>query len=346
VGKRELLAKVLYRSGLWHSLSRLNPNSLVVLNYHRIRPNHPTEPCLLDEEVFGPTQDTFESQMKWLKSNFQVLSESELLEVVANPEFFEGHLAAVTFDDGYRDNYDLAFPVLSAHAVPAMFFVCPALIDERRLGWWDLIAYLVKQSERASVSLRGEVIPLGEHKPAAIRKFTGWMKQLPAAETVNLPEKLAEACGVQFPDQSFCDRQLMTWEQIRAVRLHQIAIGSHTQTHRVLATLPEEGQRWEMTESKTALEAQLGAPVRTLAYPVGGYENFTTLTMRLARDCGYAGAFSFHSGINLPGDGNPFNLRRIAPADHFDALFACGAALPQAFSWSHPLPASHRELSA
>ena len=342
MGKKELLANLLYHSGLWRFVSQRRRHGLVILNYHRIRPDHATEPCQFDDGVFGPMQSAFERQVKWLKLNFEVLSESELLGIVLGARPFSGRFAAITFDDGYRDNYDLALPVLNAHDTPALFFVCPAIIDERRLGWWDVIAYLVKASPRTTIHLRGEVIPLNGQKPAAIGKLRAWMKLRPAAETATLMDQLSEACGVPPPDLILRDRQLMTWEQIREAGNRGVAIGSHTHTHRVLAGLTEEDQRWELLQSKAALEAQLERPVRTLSYPVGGYQNFTAVTMRLARDCGYEGAFSFHTGVNLPGDGNPYNLRRIAPSVTLDAMFACGVTLPEMFSWSHPLPASHR----
>jgi peptidoglycan/xylan/chitin deacetylase (PgdA/CDA1 family) len=342
MSKKELLANLLYHSGLWRPVWRLRPNGLVILNYHRIRQDRTTGHYLLDEDVYGPTQSAFEWQVKWLKEHFELLSESELLDVVRNGAGFRNRFAAITFDDGYRDNYDLALPVLVAHAVPAIFFVCPAFIQERLLGWWDTIAYLVKASQKAAIPVCGETIPLTGQKAAAIRKLCGWMKLRPASETAGLMDELSDICGVAPPDRALRDRQLMTWDQIREAGHRGVAIGSHTHTHRVLAGLTEDDQRWELTQSKAVLEAQLERPVRTLAYPVGGYRNFTAVTMRLARDCGYEGAFSFHTGINLPGDGNPYNLRRIAPSDARDAMFACGAALPEMFSWSHPLPASHR----
>ena len=349
MGKKQFVANLLYYSGLWRPVSRLTAsggNGLVVLNYHRIRPDHQAEPLQFDEGVFGPDQSTFERQVKWLKRNFEVLAESELLDVIGNARPFRGRFAAITFDDGYRDNYDLAFPVLAAHRVPATFFICPSIIERRRLGWWDIIAYLIKNSTKPCITLRGDVVSLAGGQSAAISMLHGWMKLRPAPETAGLLDELSAACGVPLPDLALEDAELMTWSQIRELNTKGMSIGSHTETHRVLATLSEDEQRWELSRSKTVLESKLGRRIRTLAYPVGGYQNFTAVTMRLARDCGYEGAFSYHTGVNLPSDKNPYNLRRIAPGDHFDAMFACGAALPAAFSWSHPLPDSHRQALA
>jgi peptidoglycan/xylan/chitin deacetylase (PgdA/CDA1 family) len=337
--KTELLADLLYHSGLLHPVSLCQPKAAVVLTYHRIRADRLVEESLLEDRVFGPTQSEFEEQIKWLKRNFDVLSESELLDTVFASRY-RGRYAAITFDDGYRDNYDLAYPVLRAHSLPAIFFVCPGLLDARRLGWWDLIAYFIKQTEKPSISLLGEVIPLGARKTEAIDKLNNWMKQRPNAITINLMEMLSAACGVAFPDGEFQGRHLMTWDQVREVSGDGVAIGSHTSTHPVLATLDEPSQKRELAESRAALEQRINTKVRTLAYPVGSYRNFTTATMRIARECGYEAAFSFHSGGNLPGTVNRYNVRRIAAADRLNSMFACGAFMPQRFTWAQPIPPS------
>jgi peptidoglycan/xylan/chitin deacetylase (PgdA/CDA1 family) len=83
----------------------------------------------------------------------------------------------------------------------------------------------------------------------------------------------------------------------------------------VLATLTLEEQERELVESKRRLEEVLGQPVRTLAYPVGGYEHFHAETRDLARRCGYQAAFSFHTGVNKLHSAealDPFDLKRIA----------------------------------
>jgi peptidoglycan/xylan/chitin deacetylase (PgdA/CDA1 family) len=261
--------------------------------------------------------------MVWLKTHLTVLSEAELLDLIDRPA--KGHFAVVTFDDGYRDNYELAWPVLRDLQVPAIFFVSPALIDERRLGWWDVIAYLVKHSVKPHIEIRGEV--------ASIRKLHGWMKTLPAAETENLIETLSQIAEVPLPSSELQSSQLMTWEQIIEVSRNGVAIGSHTNTHRVLATLDEDQQRWELGESKAVLERRLGRQVRTLAYPAGSHGNFTAASMRIAEECGYEGAFSFHSGGNRLGSIEPFDIHRISAAEEFNPMFAGAAILPDIFSW-------------
>src|SRR5439155_22062407 len=130
----------------------------------------------------------------------------------------------ITFDDGYLDNYTLAYPVLKRHAAPAIFFIPTRLIAEGQVGWWDAIAYLVKKSTKYSAEDRGRVIGMFHEK----------MKREPASETAELVERLAEDCGEPLPDPELQASQLMSWDHIREIS-REMAIGAHGHTHRVLA---------------------------------------------------------------------------------------------------------------
>jgi peptidoglycan/xylan/chitin deacetylase (PgdA/CDA1 family) len=333
MSKKEFLATFLYRSGVLPFITHLAAKTITVFGYHRIRDDAaPKSAYPFDEEVYGPTQSQFERQLKWLKQNFTVVSESELLAAIQEP-VLRDRLSVLTFDDGYRDNYTLAYPVLRAHAAPAVFFICPGLIDDRALGWWDLIAYLVKRSEKRAISLGSDVFDLERGKPAVITELTTRMKRHPQEETADLIPQLADACGVALPERERQSRELMTWDQVCEVSRNGVAIGSHTHTHRVLGTLREADQRWELKQSKARLETQLDCPVRTIAYPAGSRNHFTKATKRLTKECGYAGAFSYHSGVNTAGRTDPFDIARIAPADDFGPMFTCGAAIPKVFAY-------------
>jgi peptidoglycan/xylan/chitin deacetylase (PgdA/CDA1 family) len=312
----------------------------VIINYHRIKADDNTAPSPFDDGVFGPTQLEFETQIRWLRANFDILSESHLLEVVRK-RGFKGRFAAITFDDGYSDNYRLAYPVLRSQNTPAIYFICPEIIDKRNVGWWDMIAYMVKMTTKRAICVGGNSLDIEADRDGVIRHLIGLMKLRKAAETDGLLEEISKACGVPPPTHELQSDQFMTWAEVQEVGDHEIAIGSHTHTHRVLATLDVATQRWELQTSKQHLEARLNRPVRTLAYPVGGYDHFTPDTMRLASECGYEAAFSFHTGGVYAGRINPFNLGRIAATDSLDAKFACAAYLPQVFSWYHPMPAEY-----
>src|SRR5206468_1438421 len=107
---------------------------------------------------------------------------------------------AITFDDGYRDNYEQALPILRRNSCKAIFFVATSFIDERRLYWWDTLAYLIKQSRRAMLELtypRTFRLPLSDPK-LAISALLRVVKTCPALDMDRLLEELSRATDVAW----------------------------------------------------------------------------------------------------------------------------------------------------
>ena len=303
-------------------LERLR-KALVVVNYHRLYAHAPQ--TLFDRTLYGEMSVAyFRRQLCWLKANAQVLSEDEVLGCLSRPRTFPRRGVLLTFDDGYRDNYELAFPALREQGLPALFFVPTAPLVTRRLGWWDIVAYLVGRSRRTALELEGTRHSLdGEPaRQACIRLLLERYKTLPEAETRELATHLAERLDTALPSAALQDAELMTVPQLREMLAAGMAVGAHTHTHRVLATLETEAQRRELVRSKRVLERLFKTTVRSLAYPVGRRDSFGEQTKRLARETGYAMAFSFYGGFNRPGAMDPLDLRRSGKRRPFDAFTA------------------------
>ena len=303
------LAGWLYRCGLL-SLGGVGvKDRLIVFNYHRIAPAAAfTTP--LDEGVFGPDPSIFEQQIAWLKRNTRLLSEPELIAILDSGHFPSEPCALITFDDGYLDNYTLAYPILKRLGAPAIFFIPSHLIESRTLGWWDLIAYLLKRTTKSTIRFNGDSYNL-EDRGSVAQIFNQKMKLEPAAQTRDLVQRLADACGEPLPDPQMQDSQLMSWDQVRELS-REMSIGSHGHTHTVLARLDPEQQRQELELSKSILERETGKAVTSIAYPVGGYEHFTPETERAAERCGYRAAFSFATGTNSWHAVDRFAIRRVS----------------------------------
>ncbi|MEI7893517.1 MAG: polysaccharide deacetylase family protein [Myxococcales bacterium] len=331
-GKKAFVASLLKRTRLTSLIPKLSPALLIVLAYHRIRPEEPGFDPPFDRGVFGPTVTEFEEQVGWLCRHYRILSEAELLALIARQAEPTDPCAVITFDDAYKDNYRRARPVLERHGAPAIFFVASDIVERRRLGWWDQIAYLVKQTALDTLLFRGETFALGD-RVVVIRRFLRAMKSEPAERTERFVEELASACQVELPSVEAQDAELMTWDELRESAGGVIAIGSHTHTHRVLSTLPTEVQRNELARSKYEIERHIGKEVRTVAFPTGGANAFTARTMQLAQETGYTAAFSYlgPAPYNRWRSLQRFNLRRLCPPDSF-AEFAATVALPSVFA--------------
>jgi peptidoglycan/xylan/chitin deacetylase (PgdA/CDA1 family) len=311
----ERLIGVLDRLGINHALALLARRpGLLGLAYHRIG-TAAGQP--FDDELFSATPDAFRAQLLFLRAHFDVLSAGRLLDAVDG-----GHLsvkrpaAIVTFDDGYRDNCDVAMPILRDLGLPAVFFIAAGYIDEPRLTWWDRVAFIIKQTGRARLELdypvRGTVDLRAQGRLRAIRQILRVYKQAAAIDQSRFFEGLEHAAGVRVDTESVGRDLFMSWDQVRELKRAGMDVGAHTFNHPVLSRLPEDAQRYELTRSRQRLEAETGAPVRLMAYPVGGRDAFTEVTKGLARDVGYRAAFSYYGGFNGPGDADLFDLRRVS----------------------------------
>ncbi len=313
-GKKQLLSQILWKTGIDRVLRQWCDPRLMVFNFHRIRPDSADFCSEFDDEVFGPTVSEFRRQMIWLKKNTRILTEKQLLDVVQGRRELEGVSTLITFDDGYADNYSLAWPVLRDLGVPAIFFIPTQSITDRGLGWWDLIAYFLKKTTLREISLRGARFDLSKQEDAK-RALLDILKLEPASGNTGLIEELARACGVQMPSRETCSKELMTWDQVQELAEQGLTIGSHSHSSDVLSTLTLAQQKEQLEFSKIELEKRIQRPVRTVAYPVGGYEHFNLETKALARDCGYEAGFSFTHEVNSLENlrKDPFCIRRLVP---------------------------------
>lgn len=333
MGKRQRLAGWIAGSWLERRLLARARGRLVVVGYHRIRPNGPGFRSDFADDVYEPTEAELDAHLRWLKANTDVLSEEALLARLADPDPRPGRLATmITFDDGYRDNYDRAYPLLKRHGLPAVFFIPSENIERRQLGWWDEIAYLLKRASGDEVSFDGERYPLGDQLEHSLLRLHRRMQREPAAQTQTLVARLAEVIGQPRPDTAACDAELMTWAQLAEMADNGMSIGGHTHGHRVLATLSEAEQWEELTQSKALIERRLGREVRSMAYPVGGYLHFTPLTQRLCLRAGFQAAYSYCTGFNQLDRVARYDIKRLScPED--PTLFAATVSLPELFSW-------------
>jgi peptidoglycan/xylan/chitin deacetylase (PgdA/CDA1 family) len=320
---------LLYGSGALRYLHWGDGKRLIVFNYHRIRPDGAFS-TRFNDELFGPTASVFERQVTWLRNNTQVLSEDDLLYLIRSGKAPPGPSSLITFDDGYRDNYTLGYPVLRHLGIRAIFFVTLDFIDQRRVGWWDLIAYAAKNSPRADLEFEGKKYSRAERE-RLVHSLLRRIKTEPASRTATLPMELADACGTPLPTRGEQDHELMTWEEIREMHSGGMSIGSHTCSHPVLSRIPAEEQWRELADSKAGLEARIGAPVRSLAYPVGEPADFTEETCRLARKAGYEAAFSFATGTNRWPIRDRFRIARVS-APHQMSQFLAKTRLPAIFA--------------
>jgi peptidoglycan/xylan/chitin deacetylase (PgdA/CDA1 family) len=312
-GKREMLACGLLRSGFHFMLSQIPVrDSLMVLDYHRVGD---AEADAFDPGVFSTTGEQFDEEISYLKRNYTLVT---LEEALAPPErTSQGKTrrsrVLITFDDGYRDNYDIAFPILRSHGVPGVFFLCTGLIGSSYVPWWDRIASVMRTAQERRFTLRypGELVvdldqeELDKNLRTVLREY----KRPDNTDQERFIRELKEAArGEEAPVAS---RLFLSWDEAREMIRGGMVIGSHTVSHHILSQLTPEQQFEEITNSRATLKAELGVEIDALAYPVGSKYSFSELTQKLAQEAGYRAAFSYYGGTNHAGEINPYDIKRV-----------------------------------
>jgi peptidoglycan/xylan/chitin deacetylase (PgdA/CDA1 family) len=311
LGKRAMLGAALSLTGIVRARWWLLPPGLYCFNYHRVGDPLTTE---FDRNTFSCSAERFDEHVGFLKENFEVLNLEQLLSLPRDRRPGRKPLALVTFDDGYVDNYSLAFPTLRKYGVSAVFFLPTAFVGTTRIPWWDEIAWLLRRMAGKGVRLKGADEPFSIEEGACdegIRRVLRFVKtrRMPLEEQV---EEVREVCGGARTPDSTRTQLFLNWDQVREMHGAGMDIGSHTHTHRILTGLGIPEQKSELTMSKEILEAELGARITSVAYPVGSASAYTRATCGLAGQVGYRLGFNFLRVRNCLPLRNPLDISRFA----------------------------------
>jgi len=310
MSKRRLAATTLQRLGLLRALELMPAKpGILVINHHRVGNAASSR---FDRDVFSASADDFDQQLKYFKKQFPIVAGEELEALVFGRTPLKRMYIAITFDDGYRNDYTTSFEVLKANNCAAAFFLVPEYVGTSTIPWWDEIAYLVRNSPKRELTLSTPVpltVKLEADRESAIRTVLRHYKRKDNTQPEKLMAELREQVGCDLP---VVERRFTDWEEAREMKAAGMVIGSHTQTHGILGQMLPETQQWELTESKKNIEASLHDSVESLAYPVGIRGAFTETTESLARSAGYKMCFSFYGGINTPQHMHPTNLLRVS----------------------------------
>jgi peptidoglycan/xylan/chitin deacetylase (PgdA/CDA1 family) len=243
----------------------------------------------------------------------------------------------ITFDDGYRDNYDVALPLLLKHGVRATFFLATDYIDRRRLYWWDRVSLLVARSTRDVLELTyPEPVRLSlegrASRQTAVRRLQRIIKDREGLDLPRFLDAIERASDVILgadEERRLVDATVMTWEHAQAMKRAGMDVQSHTHTHRVLQTLTPEEIDKELRTSRAILEEVLGGHVRSVSYPVGKPLAEGSPIRRAVTEAGYDLGFSNATGFNRPRRFDALDVRRVSlDVSIEDAYFRAMLAVP------------------
>jgi len=270
---RWLWAAGLRATGVLHWAERRlrADNAIVVLMLHRV----------LDDETFRKTcslpgmlvrKKTFEGLAAYLEKRFETVPLTEARAAGATKLRM-----AITFDDGWADNREVALPIAAKHGLPLTVFICPGAVDTTFPFWPEKVMALLRASGKGpSVSEAERTIEALKRRRPAERDR--WLAVVEG--TVNRVKVVSE------------DR-VLSREEIGEMAAAGVRFGSHTQTHALLTGIAPEAAQHEIRASKQAVEQLLGGCCEAFSYPNG---DWSPKIRRLVEEAGYRVACTTERG--------------------------------------------------
>ncbi|MEW6050252.1 MAG: polysaccharide deacetylase family protein [Candidatus Zixiibacteriota bacterium] len=346
---KHLLASACYYSGLMALLSlarRLSGQTepYMILMYHRVV-----------EDIRSRTEYTqaginislaaFEKQMAFLAKEYSVVPLGQLVAHLQQGTPLPRRALVITFDDGWRDNFTLAYPILKKYDLPATIFVSTDFIESAEKFWFLRVGFYLEEGKLTTAQLADVLQELygdngGEqHGKTVTRDYLEWvasdhdrfMEALKELDQKNLRRALGELmCRSRLTDDKWPDRRwTLSWDDIRAMDPSLIEIGSHARSHQILTQMSSAEIRRELVESKLLIEEKTGRPVTSIAYPNGDHNEEVR---RLARETGYHCGIATHNPEGTALMRDIYALQRVgvhegvsstATGRFSPALFAC-----------------------
>ena len=284
-----------------------------VLLYHRV--NDEQDP------FFGSIPvKVFEMQMEVLYRHFNVMHLKELVELMLKNDL-PPNAIAITFDDGYQDNYKNAFPVLKQLNLPATIFLATGCIGSKTLLWHDYVFDAFRRTNAEYLSINGKKYPLKtlSEKCIAMNTFLLDLRTCaPKEREMRIQQKTIDL-GVAKATSAI--EEMLNWQEIQVMSRNNISFGAHTVTHPILTQMPLAEAVDEIVASKNTIEKKLRSPVRLFAYPNGGRNDFNEPIKHSLKDAGVlCGVTTLWGNNDIHTD--LFELRRIQAWDYNPQLSA------------------------
>ena len=281
-------------------LRRRGERGFLILGYHRV--NDESDP------IFRAVPSRrFADQMNVLRRYFNVLPLGELVSRAAVGDI-PPKSVAITFDDGYRDNYENAFPVLKDLGLPATIFLVTGVMGSSAPIWHDRAFSVFRRTEVDSLFFRGTKYPLVnfEQRQVALENVLTDLRRLSPQERDDQLDRLA--VDLRVPEPSYGRK--LSWPEVREMAENGITFGAHTVTHPILTKIPLKDAVREITGSREAIENQLRQSVTLFAYPNGTSDDFNESIEGAVKDAGFLCAVTTIWGANNRFS-NPYALRRV-----------------------------------
>ncbi|MAL98988.1 MAG: hypothetical protein CL583_11140 [Alteromonadaceae bacterium] len=313
------LNHLLYRVGkplgglqLARHLARKHPR---IMMYHRLNPSG------LEG---GMAVETFRHQMRKIRQSFNPISLDALMQAHDRGETPE-NAVAITFDDGYHDFLEYAYPILKEEGIPATLFLTTGFTNGDLWLWPDQLRFALETTKAASIEPPGinERLDLNASRLQAWHAIADHCLTLGNREKLHFMDQVFDLLGVQMPARPPEKYMPLSWDDVRDMVKGGLEIGSHTYSHPILTKLDDNELLAELQNSRREIETQLGFAPKAFCYPNGRRIDFDARIQKAVRTAGYDYALAAYPGRHPLNDRWAINRYAASDADHLfeKALF-------------------------
>jgi peptidoglycan/xylan/chitin deacetylase (PgdA/CDA1 family) len=313
----------LYFSGVHHLLKPLVGGVGAILTLHHVRPPRPDR--FQPNRLLEITPRFFTRVIEDLRrSGLDLISLDEMHRRLSEGDFSR-RFVCLTFDDGYRDTLQVAYPILKAEGAPFAVYVATSFPD--RLGelWWVALEAVIARNNRIGLSIDGrnrtfDCATVAE-KRALYNELYWWLRARPTE--AGLRETIRNLAACYCVDiAAFCRELCMGWEDLAQLAADPlVTIGAHTVNHPILAKLPQKTARSEMDLSRSVIEAALAKRPAHLSFPVGDPTSAGPREFAIAAELGFKTAVTTRPGMLFGGHRNHLTaLPRISLNGEYQRL--------------------------
>lgn len=277
---------------------------MAILSYHRV-----AQPAESPWSLPAVTPENFEKQISYLRKYHEILPIEVLVRSVQEGKPFPERAVVITFDDGYKDNFTRAYPILRKYNVPATISLTTANIDNREPFWWDKIGFAIWNTPLRSIDLNG----LGIYRLRSrterlqtIYRITRELARKPEKARNYIANTILDVSGIPIPA-DLGEEILLSWDDVLNMKDNGISFGAHTVTHPNLSESILNEARIEIIESKITLEDKLEQKIKVFCYPNG---DFTLQVAEIVEEAGFDCALTLVPRL-VDHDADLFQLGRI-----------------------------------
>lgn len=298
-------------------LSHKNKTRIYILMYHRIINGEKSKISYCLKSLFVTKRD-FESQVKYFSKKYSIISLDNILSYLKGKIKLPARSFVITIDDGYRDNYLNAYPILKKYNLPATIFLVTDYIGKNKVFWWDKIVFILKNNNLSQLCAKLDwylypkeilkkihqlIQATGKRKDNLVERIVGNLTELKQFHREQIVKDLMKKSNISL-DLVQKLNPILTWTEIKKMKSDLITFGSHTKSHPLLTQLGDNQLKEEIYNSKLEIEKKLNKKILFFAYPYG--ESNKTIK-KMVKRAGYLAAFS--TGNKRKEDS--FNIKRI-----------------------------------